>query len=92
MITQMTTMNNKAIILINFSMNIVSKYKDEVTSNEDLIKLEKENYCKKCDSIEGIKVYKWIEENTYVSPDDLKGNFILIFNPFGGFLSLNHIV
>lgn len=80
-------MNNKAILLINFSLDLASKYKDEVKTNDDLIRLEQENYCKRCDSMNGIKVYEWIKENS----DDFNGNFILIFNPFGGLLSLNHI-
>lgn len=88
----MIPLNNKAILFINFSLSLVSRYKDEVTFNEDLIRLEQEDCCKKCDSLNGIKVFEWIKENSYVSPNDLKGNFILIFNPYGGFFSLNHIV
>lgn len=80
-------MNNKAILLKNFSLDLASKYNDEVKTKDDLIRLEQENYCKRCDSMNGIKVYEWIKENS----DDFNGNFILIFNPFGGLLSLNHI-
>lgn len=87
----MIKMNNKAILLTNFSMSYASKCKDVLSTNNDLIRLEQENCCKKCDSINEIKVYEWIKENTYTSPDDFNGNFILIFNPFGILISVNHI-
>lgn len=78
----MNYIKGEAILLINFTLNQSLRYNSITILQENLLRLEHQGYCKKCESFKGIEVYEWIGEHSFVEklPADCIGNFLLVFN------------
>ena len=87
----MNNIEGRTILLINFTLKPLLRYNTITILQENLLRLERQGYCKKCESFNDIEVYEWVGERHFVeeSPLDCIGNFILVFNEKGSNILIN---